>query len=113
MMLFQRSNSLFAKRKQATISNGRLQEVAADHYEVGLRTIALTGVPLTETMHGGPIVARLARGDSVLVVETTDRSGSSGVPFLVQTRDGTRGWAHLSMMQCFVQVLRGICFLGD
>jgi hypothetical protein len=113
MEVYQLSNSMYAKRKHVRMENGRLVDVVADRYEVGLRTVALTRVPLTEDPHGGAMVATLAAGDSVLVIETTDRSSADGMPFLVQSTSGKRGWARISMMQCFAQVLRGICYKGD
>jgi hypothetical protein len=113
MMMYQRTNASYPVVKEVRYSAGRFEEVPVPTRPVGLRTIALDSIALWRSPTDSTVVAILAPGDSVVVVEAAGRDPNYRTQLLVQTTSGVRGWTLRGSSQCYSMPIRGICFLGD
>lgn len=113
--VFQRRNSMFAKRQRARVESGTLVAIEQAFYHVGLRSVTLDTITLTRSAHGGPVAARLDIGTVVEVLATDNIERDSYMSFLVRVPAGVRGWARINVggSQCRPTAIRGICYLGD
>jgi hypothetical protein len=111
--IYQRRGSVFPRRKSVTIGLGQMSEVDSLHSTIDLRTVALTRVRVRRSAEDSAVVAELARGDSLEVLEGFDLKGGDGALLRVRTLGGVEGWVSVPALRCNYGVIKGVCFLGD
>jgi len=112
-MLYQRTNSLFGRRRTVEIRDGMLLPVSQDLEPVALRSIVLGPMSLRRGPSDSTVVASLVRGDSVFVLEAARVEERGGPIFHVRTSAGIQGWVRVAGGQCPSALIRSICFYGD
>lgn len=110
LTVYQRTNSHFPMRRQVTIVDGAFVDGDQSRFALGTRTIALDSLRLFRSERDTTIVARLGRGDSLVVLEAEYRRYLS---LWLRTMDGTLGFVRLPSTQCPSAVIRRFCFAGD
>lgn len=111
--LYQRSNSLFARRRTLIVRDGILQVVREDPEPVDFSSIALGSLTIRRSATDTTVLERLRRGDSIRVLAARNVEGYGGELFLVRSARGTEGWVRLDSRQCPAALIRGICYYGD
>lgn len=110
---YQRYNSIYPRRKPMRFLAGRLVEIDSTHSLIDLRTTALAPFKLRRGPEDSTVVAEIAIGDSLVVVEGYDPAGPYGALLYVRTSAGIEGWVLVNGPQCNFGLIKGICFLGD
>lgn len=110
LTMFQRTNSDFPKRKRVLVEDGELKDAPQSRFVLNFRSIVLDSLRLERSEHDRTVVARLARGDSVVVLEA---AGEGEMLLWLQTARGVRGFVRLPSSQCPRAIVRGLCYLGD
>jgi len=108
--VYQRTNSHFPMRRQVTIVDGAFVDSDQSRFVLGTRTIALDSLRLFRSERDTAIVARLGRGDSLVVLEA---EYGRYLSLWLRTMDGTLGFVRLPSTQCPNAVIRRFCFAGD
>jgi hypothetical protein len=111
--IYQRTNSIFPRHRRFHFVGDSLVEIVSSVHPIGLRTVALDSLKLRRSLDDASIVARVERGDSILVVEAHDPGKGEDTPILVRASDGAEGWVRVGWYQCNSAIIRGICFDGD
>lgn len=108
--MYQRTNSDFPMRKRLTIVDGAFVEGDQTRFVLGTRTIVLDSLRLFRSERDTTIVARLERGDSLVVLEA---ERGRFLSLWLRTMGGIRGFVRLPSTQCPSAVIRRFCYLGD
>jgi hypothetical protein len=111
--MYQRTNSMYSKRKRIVIDDEGVREIQARKYPIGLSTVAFGDVRLRRAIDDSTIVATVPAGDSLLVVEADDIAENTTPAFLIRSSSGAQGWVRISTAQCNMGLIKGLCFLGD
>jgi hypothetical protein len=111
LYVIRRSNRSFEGREKWAIHKGALVEIAQSHYYVGVTTTTLKPVVLLQQPEAGStVIARVPRGEKVLVVVQQTVDGRDW--YQVRTGFGLLGWTEDSGYGDDRQ-FEGIQYFGD
>ena len=110
--VFQRSDSLFAKRTEWRFADGRVTELRPPEYKIGLRTITTDTLVVTDRL-AGRAIARLEKNAPIEVISSDDKDRDGATAFLVRTSAGQVGYVLVPHRQCPESVVLGLCWMGD
>jgi hypothetical protein len=102
------TNSYFNIHRKFCLDNGVIHEIEQPFYYVGLKTVALKDLMLYSDLGGSTVSARVAAGDSIVVLINT------GEAFLIKFGFDVLGWYRpKEQIMQWPTDIGGIFFYGD